>query len=252
MKNQIVLLVIISVLNICITGCLSTSDDPMVRKYEYSSAGQMKMIKQSISDPKDERTFRQSSYEVDASQRVLLRSDDLAEKSKDVIIDDYFVVALEVYTEDSGLTEDQLQQIKLCPLSQEWLFLATWYNAHPFNGGKWEVPGGTYNPNECLSVASYADQPEDITIPQPKPGPENSASTQNLNLRSSQREEALQPKGQNALAVKIQFNVTDWFLQNVRGKSQNLGFVLVSEIPFQVYGDFGYKGPIFKWSQPKY
>ncbi len=268
----------IAILGLTACGVRTTSTpEQTIRTFEFSTFGSLKLISPDIQDPKDKSSFEQSSFLVseELPTRLLLKSENLKERTTDITIDEHFTMALEMHIDTADLTAEQVQGIKACPLKSNWLLLATWEKAHPFGDkGNWTQSGGDFNQEDCISVASYNG--EDITIPKPKEEEEaedkanqspqktakdvlnkkikdnikhkDSSDSQNTAIATQTPKQDEQAQTHSTVPARIQFNITQWYLNKAR--TNNYGFVIVSETPIHIYGTASSFSPTIKWSQP--
>ena len=235
MKYLLLLLFLASAL-----GCYC--NDGTYRTYELSTLSSIKLISKDISDPKDESTFNQDFYTLGPGRRLLIKSDQLDILASDIIVDSYFVMALEIYTDSNEWSEEDLQGLKLCSLTKNWMYMATWTKAHSFSKPEWSRPGGDFSESDCISVSGGFDS-ADITVPQPNKNKSEDKSAVEADPGSQSSEVA-------SSFFRLQFNVTQWFLNQVKASHTNYGFVLISEKPIPIWGGLGQHAPSTKWSQP--
>lgn len=264
-----------------LTACgvrTTTTPEQTIRTFEFSTFGSLKLISPDIQDPKDTSSFDQTNFLVseEIPTRLLLKSENLKERTTDITIDEHFTMALEIHIDSADLTEKQVKGIKACPLKSNWLLLATWEKAHPFGDtGKWAQSGGDFNQEDCISVASYNS--EDITIPKPEEESEDEInqntqktskdslnkktndyaqstdqliSSENINTDKTTQapKQDHQEQTKSTTPARIQFNITQWYLNTAQ--TNNYGFVIVSETPIHIYGTASSFSPTTKWSQP--
>lgn len=147
---------------ITITSCgeiFEEEADPYLSEQTRSLNG-VKIINPAITDGSDNKTFTQSSYELGPSSRLLLRLESLAQEGQGVILDDTHRMEFSLRPSsypDGVILEDELE---LCPLTKNWMMLATWNSAHPFPGGtgSWQSPGGDYTQSDCLTPTKVGDE----------------------------------------------------------------------------------------------
>ena len=121
-----------------------------VSRYDYAMNG-VKLIAKSISNNQDSRAIRQDRYELNPEQRLLLRLEDLMDRQAHIATDHSDGISVEV-----TVAEGERNRLKLCPLTTQWMMLATWNYAHPFGGrGRWQNEGGDFDPDRCMLPGNH-------------------------------------------------------------------------------------------------
>lgn len=230
-------LVILSIMNIACDVSVGGDGEP-VRKKSYEATSNMKFINSSIVSPKDPSSYGQDSYLLGVESRLLLKSDDLIDKTNNVNIDSKFKMALSMYVGRNDLTDEELSAIKLCPLEKNWMVLATWARSHPFQGGEWAKAGGDFNDSACVAVAAYN---EDSDILDPIVEPPSDLVTAPIVSDFSTR---------GSSQTKIQFDITDWFLNGPFAGYENTGFIIVTDVEVLFWSDASGFRPTISWTEP--
>ena len=112
----------------------------------------VKLLAPSISDGADTNSYWQKEYKIGPKRRLLLRREDLITRKSSLRVDAEHPVVLSVSLLDTAETTDALADLKLCWLQKNWMMLATWKLAHPFDSsGRWDSAGGDYAEETCVS-----------------------------------------------------------------------------------------------------
>jgi hypothetical protein len=170
-----------------------------VEKNEKSFDG-VKLLVAGQDTPYDKAHYNQDHYDLGPGRRLLLRFEALANHSVTIAGDHQVIVQVGLeHSEDSELATSSLL---LCPLSTDWMMLATWTRAHPFSdSGSWNRPGGDFDPQSCIT---------------------RSNKTQKEN---------------GDFAAEVQFDATRWYTDYPRGRNQNFGFALIAKEPISILGE---------------
>lgn len=118
----------------------------------YSLDG-VKRIAPEITRGDDPTTYTQASYALSPTSRLLLRFESFAEYVGSINAD-LVDIRMRVAVVDPPKLVDALGALRLCPLIENWMMLATWTHAHPFGGGRWATPGGTHDEAGCVTAAA--------------------------------------------------------------------------------------------------
>lgn len=186
-----------------LTGCDVKLGNGTTATRQVSLDG-VKLIAAEISNSSDATTMGQSRYQIAFTRRLLLRFEDLSERAMDITVAPDKKVELHIYCLDyPTCNTDAVTELKLCPLTRDWMMLATWNYAHPFGSGAWQHPGGDYDEGGCLTPNSEAIDPS-----------------------------ATEP-------VPLKFDIKNWVIDYAQGRKKNDGWVLVpeSQAVFEVYGE---------------
>lgn len=173
---------------------------------------EVKLIGPSITNGKDPSTFTQNTYKVTSSKRVLLRLHTLKEVAQRIIIDDDHRAYLKIQISDKNFDiNNYINDMKICPLTKNWLILATWKKALLFGtSSTWSQAGGDYNDSECLYPISEVTQTENT----------------------------------------LTYDVSDWFEYYYLSLKKNYGWVFISDKTAIIYGDnHQTKSPRLSWNE---
>lgn len=147
-------------------------------------------------------TYGQAHYEI-GEARVLLRYESFSThtQSVDLGTDSSKKVWVEVTVETAPT--DARAHLKLCPLTADWMMLATWRHAHPFGvGGRWTREGADFDETSCQTADPVPASPGPSFVPE-----------------------------------RLKFDMTQWFVDFARGRSLNYGWVLTSAEPVKIVGE---------------
>jgi hypothetical protein len=175
-------------------------DEPEAKPVELSMDG-VKLISSGITNARATQTMLQTTYSLNSSNRLLLRFEELSKFKDKILVDDVNRVFVKLTVSDvlSSNIENLKAEITLCPLKTNWMMLATWFLAHPFPGNskKWKVEGGDFEVSECFVHEEDVDLIDNV----------------------------------------LRFDVSSWFTHNIKSRSENYGFVVVSPLEVELYGD---------------
>lgn len=176
-----------------------SKNNDMTFSSKYTSLYAIKRIDSSINQGHAEHTFSQSSYPISSSSRLLLRLESFLSIVPEAVIDDEHKVFFQV-TPVSKHPSEFWGQVKICPLTKQWMMLATWNKAHPFPGGSgdWAYSGGDFDSYNCIS----AQHPSGVETHE-----------------------------------HIYFDISSWVTNYKQGGGSNHGWILISNIPATIYGD---------------
>lgn len=160
----------------------------------------VKLIHKGEDDPYHTHTLR-DFYELDGETRLLLRLESFKSWT-DVVVHEGHQVWVQIAVTADSVTGKGVDTLRLCPLTKDWMMLATWYKAHPFSEtGKWESEGGDFDESSCMERANEAVNELNEPVP------------------------------------VVRFDATRWYKDYPRGRGQNLGFVLLSEDKVKIHGE---------------
>jgi hypothetical protein len=189
---------------LCILGVLLLAGCGLrssIDEKEYSFDG-VKLIVRGDDKPYRSNYFLQESYDLATDRRLLLRFESFSDHSKNVTVTGDNKVMVQVTLVNEQDSERATKSFHLCPLSQDWMMLATWDRAHPFSdSGNWEKQGGSFDPHSCLKRANATMAAGGTPSP------------------------------------AVQFDATRWYKDYPQGRGQNLGFVLVSNDKLTIFGE---------------
>ncbi len=110
----------------------------------------VKLISVDVDQADDPRCYGQRQYTVSESSRLLLRYEDLKSVLSKVRLDEPNQVEIQVSAQNEKEATTAQHHLKLCPLTLNWMMLATWRAAAPFGSYRWSVPGGDYDLEGCI------------------------------------------------------------------------------------------------------
>ncbi|NDF15675.1 hypothetical protein EB061_10190, partial [bacterium] len=141
-------------IGLLVQSCAMPLDGTRVDTPQSYSMDGVKLISPQIQRGDDPSTFGQNHYTLSPTQRLLLRFESLSSKVAAIQVSGGKKVEFEVTPTDPAQLESAKASLSLCPLTQNWMMLATWENAHPFgNNGQWSTAGGDYEPLGCVRAA---------------------------------------------------------------------------------------------------
>lgn len=196
--------------------------DPTVKEQTQvvrSASDEVKLISADIRKSEDERTLKAATYPLDERNRVLLRLSSLKPASYQIL--DQQPLLLKIETKTAELALAARPALKLCPVTKNWMMLATWSKAHPYKGGNWGQPGGDFESAACL-----------------EPLPANHVSI-------AADAEAAFCQGDTRLC----FDLKPWFEAYVRERQTDFGLILINDggTPLFILGDATLQGPSLFW-----
>lgn len=212
-KLLIIMLLAIILFQSCGDGSFeSSSSGETSEKKVY--AGGVKLIDSSIDDPRDPRTMQQSSYTLSSNRRLLTRLEGMSGRSERAVVNGdqrmYLVLSSEAFIEQRATFETA---IEICPMTSNWMMLATWNRAHPFptSRGEWENRGGDFSKSDCVTADTSYENPNNDAL---------------------------------------YFDISDWYIFYVRSRDRNYGLMIKSELEVVVYGDEdSLRAPHFIWRE---
>lgn len=194
----------------------------------------VKYITPSISLGTDERSLNQFTHSIDDSGRLLLRFESLESHLEKLSAGGKLFLILTLPNSESR--EKAIESFSVCPLTKDWMMLATWTHANPYRskGGRWSTPGGDFQPQECIRALKISGRSEES-----KSG---DSGVVNPNLIAI----CTDPQ-------KVCFDLSRWLQIYVKEQNVNYGFILSSAanqaIPI-FGGGSGANRPRVFWSQP--
>lgn len=113
----------------------------------------VKQIAPSITADDDGSAMLQSTYTISPSNHLLMRLETMDEKISNLVLSDTNPLKVKITVLNSADTSAAQSALRLCPITRNWMMLATWTRAHPFNSaGVWSAPGGDYQNSDCVSA----------------------------------------------------------------------------------------------------
>jgi hypothetical protein len=189
--------VLIFFFSVLLTACALEDLRGTASPQLYSMDG-VKLVGDGIEDMQDPATFGQASYPISPSRHLLLRFESFRDKWDSIDTSPGKKVQVQLAVLDSGQLGSAVNSLRLCPVTRNWMMLATWRLAHPFGqDGKWAQLGGDYDGAGCVQGM----------------------------LPST-------PDGKSIL-----FDMTQWFTNYPRARGLNYGLILISDSPTAVAGE---------------
>lgn len=225
-------LIIISQI-VWLSACAASLEGTTVKK-EYSLDG-VKHIAVNVVDPYQADSLQQPTYSLATDQRLLLRFEKLNNFINQIRTGSKYRIYIGVTPLDDENSDRAIQTLRLCPLTRNWMILATWTQAVPGVGspGDWATPGSDYDAENCVTgvlTSSLSKNPNPQSSPSPTP--------------SSSPDDEIS-------ANEISFDMTSWFLNNPKGRmGENYGFVLLAPQPVKVFGEKSSNhSPRIRWTE---
>jgi hypothetical protein len=195
----------------CNGSMSGSSSSPSYHDQRFHANG-VKLISKNIDDPRDQRTVEEAYYTLNNNNRLLTRLEGMNDRTNRAVVDGtnrmYLVLSSKDFIDNKTAYATTLE---ICPLTKNWMLMATWRNAHPFPtaNSRWGQAGGDHADYDCMTAdLSYADQAED----------------------------------------ELYFDVSDWFIYYVQSRGKNYGLLIKTSEELTIYGDNNSrKGPHFTW-----
>lgn len=221
------------VLTLTISGCGSANlfGNPMDKTQTQVvrvATDEVKLIQEGQKSGISQRSMKLSSYPLAQKSRLLLRLSTLKKESWNILDQQALLLKLEIKPETTpasmSFKEYQAQAraaVKICPVTKNWMMLATWDKAHPYRSGGWNFPGGDFDVESCFA-----------SIPTNDP-------------RLANDEEAVFCQGEN----KLCFDLMPWFQSYIRERQADMGLIVINESSQEiaVMGDATLQGPTVLW-----
>lgn len=141
-----------------ITSCGSVLplDPSVVSNTDLKKAAfrEVKLIRSDITDSQNPETLKSSTYHIGPNSRLLLRFSELQNVDPEII--NLYPVVIKVSLSGPSSQESQ-KALSLCPISKNWMMLATWQYAHPYKYGNWESDGGDIFSEMCVGILSPSE-----------------------------------------------------------------------------------------------
>lgn len=185
---------------LALSGCeLYVGDQPRTPIEEpqtYSMDG-VKFITPGITNGDSAGTYNQPTYTISDAGRLLMRFESLSSKLDQISLSDGRRISVDVALPSGSDATAAISSLQVCPILKNWMMLATWTRAFPMPAGSWSRDGGDYDDAGCvrgeLSEKSGVTKTRSATDPQ-----------------------------------IVRFDVTQWFVDYVKGRAENYGLVLLS------------------------
>jgi hypothetical protein len=125
----------------------------------------VKEINPSITDGDDASSLLQTQYSVSTQSRLLLRYEELLDKADQVSRASGNTVNIDLNATTAAAAQSAQPVLSLCPLTRNWMMLATWSMAYPMgSSGDWQTLGGDYDVADCITpTVSGTDLDFDVT-----------------------------------------------------------------------------------------
>ena len=177
------------------TGC-GKGESSATTSQQFSFDG-VKLIAPSIVKNNDPASTGQGSYMISNDHHLLIRFETLSKHVSSIVVSEKNRVEAQVTVTADMNAAAARSSLKMCPITKQWMMLATWSYGHPFgDDGKWGQDGGDFDGDGCV----------------------------------------LSNKGDATVKTLI-FDVSRWYTDYVKGRSVNYGLLLVSSDPFSVLGE---------------
>ena len=210
-----------------------------------------KLIVNGLVNQTEPATYDQDQYTLKTDQRLLIRFESLNDHVNDIKNSWDNSLYLMIVPTNGTDPEVLKKSVKLCPMAKNWMMLATWYKAHPFNKeGRWTNPGGDFDSTGCLTGEV---QNPDGTDPDATPSPSPSATPSGhlQALHPSPTPYLDHPRGIVDRPCLV-FDIRHWFESNPVGRNLNFGFIIISSQVVDIFGDKSDAySPRLYWKMPK-
>lgn len=130
------------------TGVIDPSDPKLTLALNYTF-DQMKWITPEITETQEPQTIEAENYSIDSDHRLLFRLKKLKKESSAILQE--HPVLIRLFTHNSNMNSARINLL-LCPMTTQWMMLATWQFAHPFRHGEWRSKGGDFDYSSCLNA----------------------------------------------------------------------------------------------------
>ncbi|MBI3558570.1 MAG: hypothetical protein HY074_20055 [Deltaproteobacteria bacterium] len=157
----------------------------------------VKLISPAIAKNNDSSSTGQGSYQLSTDRRLLIRFESLSQHVGGISVNEKNRVEAQVTVTGDTDATAARSALKVCPILKQWMMLATWDYGHPFGDDGKWSQGGGDFDGEGCVRATKED----------------------------------------AAIKTLTFDVSRWFTDYVRGRSQNYGLVVVAATPVVVLGE---------------
>ena len=127
----------------------------------YSMDG-VKLISTKINNGRDSSTYTQGAYTVAPDRHLLLRFESFSSHVSQVSLANGNKVQVQITLVPTVLAANAQAALLLCPLTSNWMMLATWNNPYP--DGQWSNPGGDYDQSACVKADAPASADSKILL----------------------------------------------------------------------------------------
>ena len=115
----------------------------------------VKLIHPSIMDGSTGSTMQQDVYSITGSSRLLLRFEDLLSNAGTISINNKVFANITLASVADVNTAKT--SFMVCPVTMNWMMLATWYKAYPMgSSGVWKSEGGDFDSSGCVTAGAVA------------------------------------------------------------------------------------------------
>lgn len=189
-----------ALLLLVVSGCAEDLNFGRISEPQTFSLDGVKWISPRVDDPSEESTLTQSSYSISSEGRLLLRFESLGSKANEISLGQERKVTVTIALNSGESLSSARQSLRICPLVKNWMMLATWKKAYPQGrDGNWQNDGSDFDATNCVSALDYATP--------------------------------LRPELKKTTAAyeTLSFDVTEWVVNELKGRNRNFGFILLSE-----------------------
>ena len=210
-----------------LAGCAEGLKEERVKEVEQVySLNAVKAIDPSISDGRSEESYSQDTYTVNPERRLLVRLEELSSHVSFIQVKDGKKIWVRISLQSESDKALAMDSLRFCPLTKQWLILATWKYAHPFGAiGQWAQSGGDFDAANCIHPS--IEYEEVIST--------NNGSSGNNSGNKNNGNNPPVPKKMDPKIVS--FDVTQWVVDYPKSRGINYGLILLSNAPLVVYGD---------------
>jgi hypothetical protein len=216
----------LSIAMLLLTACGKYLDgkDVTNTKVVQLAVDEIKLIDPNISDPQDARTLYTIDYPIFDSSKLLLRLGILKTSTSMILEVQPVLMRISIKQNAHKLP---LNELKLCPITTEWMMGATWYKPQR-NSKIWNQPGSDYDTSNCLSILSKDSPIFD------KDHPEEKDFCQDTDI--------------------VCYDVSPYINTFIRKRNKDFGIVLINvkNNPIIIHGDRTARGPEIMWRKLKY
>lgn len=149
MKKYLILCFLI--LNSCgpqSIGGFDPEDPKMTVALNYTF-DQVKFIATDIENTQDPKSIQALNYTIDPNHRLLFRLKKMKKEATTILEEHPVLVRISI---NDGQINQARSQLLLCPMTTQWMMLATWKFAHPFHHGEWRKSGGDFDFYSCVNA----------------------------------------------------------------------------------------------------
>jgi hypothetical protein len=119
----------------------------------------VKLISPEITDGYDPTTYVQDQYTLDHERRLLLRFDGMKSSTDSIQAGGPNKILLLISLASAVSATEAQKVLSVCPITKNWMMLATWNHAAPFgDSSQWQNPGGDYDSKGCVKAGEREGQ----------------------------------------------------------------------------------------------